>query len=1254
MAVRGGHVKWIRSNNLETWAETLNSREEFAELVRSLVRGSVKEFSAFRFLTGDSAQGPGYDGRLIAKGVPPYIPDGSSVWEFGTDRDYLSKANEEYDKRSRNPLGVSPNEGTFVFATPRVWKRRKPTIEEWQQKKIAQGPCKDVRVIDGAAVEQWLEDHPPVAAWAAHKILGLPAQTGARSTDEFWDEYASCFRPELTEKVPLCGRDEQAKAMLQQLQSAPNVHVWQADSADEVLAFAVAAIRGTTSEERKFLEARSLILDTEEAARQMAAVSNLIFFPRQTAIHVGGLLGKHAPTIVSLAREGSRFGTSTLLRRPATHEMAEALQTMSFTPEAANQTARKCARSVTILGRLIPSGSAPKPPWHGQKTLVPALLAGAWNASSEEDRKIIQRLAGVEDYQDYEDSLRTYAHAADPALEHEGEVWKVRAPVDAFSHLGHLIGKNDIERLQSAFVEVFKDLDPSLELKPGEDLYAELQGKNLKHSSWLRDGLATTCLLLAVLGDAAGLDLPGGNQAFVDTLIKGLPGLNSDWRLIASLASQFSLLMEAAPRPLVSTLEQMLGGDSADVARIFRDTDALFSRSPHTGLLWGLEVTAWDPAFLSTIGIILARLSGVDPGGKLVNRPINSLREIFLAWHPNTNATLEQRLAAIDHIAQREPEVGWKLIQMLLPEHHSVGQNTAMPRFRDAGASEKEPLTRQLVAQAYDEIINRALALADDNAERWVSIIHGIPTFADIHREKACDLLEAFAKRAAPAHRLTVWTALRELINRHKAFQEAAWSMKLPELARMESIAQQLEPSDPLANSAWLFNDHHPAVPSAELDSVDRAREAAARQVFEVGGVDLVVELASRVAFPRYIAPALPNISDNFDVFDALIDRCLGTNDKLNEFSIVLSASIERKNKEEWKRRLLVRAKNQKSTPENLARLISWWRDEPDTWQFANALGPEAERLYWKTKPVWPLKGDPEVLELAAGKYAEAGRALSAIEAIYLEVGKVSPETVFNLLDKAIAEINSSTTRSGGMLTFELGRIFDSLAARSDVPLLELAKREYAYLPLLEHSEHKLTLHKILAQDPVFFVSVICDAFRAAGAKRTDPTPDQLRRARAGYRLLSGMETVPGQNGQDVDTHQLGSWIDEVRRLATEEDRAKITDEYIGHVLAHAPFDKDGNWPHRAVRDVLERLASADIELGIKIERFNMRGGFTKAIYEGGAQERGLAEQAKGWSKGLTKWPRTQKMMLEIADDWNRQATREDERARQDELRFES
>ncbi len=77
------------------------------------------EARVIRFPSGDSVGIPGYDGHLIAEGVPPYVPDGESVWEFGTGQDYLSKANDDYAKRTINPGCVDPSRSTFVYVIPR-------------------------------------------------------------------------------------------------------------------------------------------------------------------------------------------------------------------------------------------------------------------------------------------------------------------------------------------------------------------------------------------------------------------------------------------------------------------------------------------------------------------------------------------------------------------------------------------------------------------------------------------------------------------------------------------------------------------------------------------------------------------------------------------------------------------------------------------------------------------------------------------------------------------------------------------------------------------------------------------------------------------------------------------------------------------------------------------------------------------------------------------------------------------------------
>lgn len=1213
---------------------------------------------SFRFPPGDSAQIPGFDGLLVARGVAPFVPDGESVWEFGTGSDYVGKADKDYEARSINSRGIKASDATFVFVTPRIWKSLDPSPREWEKRKAATGTWKNVQVIDAVALEEWLYQHPPVAARVARQILHLVPQTGARSTDEFWEEYALRFQPELSQKLLICGRSKQANELLQQLVETPQIFRWQADSQDEVIAFAVAAIRDSEVETRKLLEARTLVVETEGAARFLRDRSNLTFFVRAGALGSSGMLAKQHVVIVPLGREAPRHETSTVLKRPTTHEFSQALEVMGMREEEAIRKARMCSRSLTILARLIPSATAIRPEWSNDPDLVPALLAGGWDAGSEEDRKIVQVLANSSTYEEYESRLRGYVRIQDPPLEHEGTVWKVRAPVDALGHLAHLVGSEHLARLEAVCGTVFLEVNPSIDLPPQERPYAELSGKKLRHSAWLRDGLATTLLLFAVLGEGAELEVSGGPQAYVDRLISNLPGLQTDWRLHASLADQYPLLMEAAPRPLVRALEQMLGGDGSTIRPIFRDTDALFSSSPHTGLLWGLEVVAWDPEYLARVSLILARLARIDPGGKLANRPMNSLREIFLPWHPNTNASLAQRLAALDYVIDQEPEVGWKLVLMLLPEYHSVAQNTAVPRFRDSGASEKEGLSRQVIWEGYSQAIQRALTLADNDPSRWVAIIQKIPMFAPEHRDRACDLLENFSRQADTGQRTVLWSALLNLVNRHKAFQNAAWSMKEPELKRLEQIAQHLEPSDPLVRIAWLFNEHHPTVPGPDpipsLDAVDTARDKAIRDLFDMEGGPAIVSFANSVALPRYVAYAAAKVIESIAVFDVMVDLSMGKGERLEEFALVLSGQAERKFKQDWQTRILARTRENRSTPEQVVTLLLDWPDEPATWEFVRSTGSDIERSYWRRKTAWTQRGNIKNIETAARNYLSVGRAMAALEVVHNDAKLVSPEIIFEALDKAIGEFNSATSRISGMTFYELGLIFDALAERDDVPVVEVAKREYAYLPLLQHSRRNLTLHRMMAANPEFFVSVLCDVFKPATGEPTEPTAERRVRARMGYGLLSEFELLPGLDRENIDPAVLRIWVADVRRRAAEVDRVRIAEEYIGHLLAHAPYDADGAWPHSAVREVLEEIKSDGVERGIEIERFNMRGAFTKAMYEGGTQERSLADQARNSAKSLARWPRTQGLLMRIAQSWDATAEQADQMARQDEMKFES
>lgn len=207
------------------------------------------------------------------------------------------------------------------------------------------------------------------------------------------------------------------------------------------------------------------------------------------------------------------------------------------------------------------------------------------------------------------------------------------------------------------------------------------------------------------------------------------------------------------------------------------------------------------------------------------------------------------------------------------------------------------------------------------------------------------------------------------------------------------------------------------------------------------------------------------------------------------------------------------------------------------------------------------------------------------------------------VLRGVVADINAGKL-NGQHTLYSVFQVLQTLQHREDLSLEELASIEYQYLPILEQQGEPVALPALLRSSPEFFVSVICDVFLPASKEnRKEASEEQRIKARFGYRMLQSMKSLPGftEEAQDIDF--LKNWVVRTRSLAREADRKAIADQQIGQVLAYAPVDAvDNAWPVRGVREVIEEVASDDIEQGIQISRFNMRGVFCKAMYEGGGK----------------------------------------------------
>jgi hypothetical protein len=345
---------------------------------------------------------------------------------------------------------------------------------------------------------------------------------------------------------------------------------------------------------------------------------------------------------------------------------------------------------------------------------------------------------------------------------------------------------------------------------------------------------------------------------------------------------------------------------------------------------------------------------------------------------------------------------------------------------------------------------------------------------------------------------------------------------------------------------------------------------------------------------------------------------------------------------------------------------IGQWSDE-ETLEFALALdtqreawdivakrGGKTEEEYWKR--VRDLSYSKEAADIcfAARQLAKAGRPFFAVRQLGFGRNrgvKFEPAVILDVLErggellpepeqqKALADVHHDI----GVLIQELQQRLE--AGEAAVDINRLASIEMTYLELLDgHPTTAKTLHRLLEQSPEFFSELIAiltpqDDERQ---KQTELSERDRLRAMNVYRLLHSWERVPGSRlDRSVDGEALRNWLRTVQKLAKNESSRTMSDLKIGAAFAYAPEESDGSWPCIPVRDAIEEFGSEALAEGFEVGIMNRRGAYTKAIDEGGNQERELAQKLHGWAEvSRIEWPSTAASLQRVGDYYEAYARR--------------
>lgn len=858
----------ITRDHLDRWADDASAKSTFPQLISRLVRATTPIDTKITIPWGSATYIGGWDGIVRCNQQARYVPSGVSVWEFGTSKDYKKKANEDYEKRKKEPLGFDPKDVTFIFVTPRTWSDK----NEWIQGRKDENFWGDVIVYDG--LEQWLDESPAVVKWLG--VLLRINTDESITLEEYWEEWANTEDYSLSPDCVLAGREKECYKLQSKLGEQPSVIGVKASTQDEALAFIAATIKTLEPDIAGRCLSTTLIADSEANFRRLsdsvASPLNLVArIDNPQVFERARKAGHHV--LVPLATDDPRSIGDIITLPPLNREkLIETLEAIGISAYEVRRYIKESAHDITILRKLLgfPDSGARWLQTQPIEEIIPALLLGRWNEDYPGDVEIIEKLS-CKKYSDYLVILQKWQSFSRSPLIQIGHTWRLTSSLEIWSSLATRLVEKDFNALKECFELAYHSNNPIIDTP-----YNSIVLKR-KYSDWAREGLAQSLILVAITKGINSVYLGGDPQIWVDRVVENLLH-NADGETWISVDKELPLIAEASPRSFIKVLQRSLRSDRPEAMKMFEEKDGFISKtSNHTGLLWALEELAWFPEYLEDASLLLARLTQLDPGGQLSNRPMNSLTEIFRPWHYQTMASLDERVKALRLIAQKEKAVYWDFLLKLLPNDMSVSLSTHKMRWRTFRERETPTYTYQEMWASYSIVVDMLIEICSKD-EKALSTLIEIASRKEIGgsiQKKILSWVQRVIDDVEHTEHL-IWKTLREILGKHRTYPDARWAFTEGALKPFDELFYRLEPKDVITRYSWLFDEVYPQIPEkVDMTAIDpdedepallqlsiSAQNYGARELVRHLGLEKVLGLRLEVKEPQVLGKTLAKLNN--------------------------------------------------------------------------------------------------------------------------------------------------------------------------------------------------------------------------------------------------------------------------------------------------------------------------------------------------------------------------------------------------------
>lgn len=832
------------------------------------------------------------------------------------------------------------------------------------------------------------------------------------------------------------------------------------------------------------------------------------------------------------------------------------------------------------------------------KEIACLALIGRWNDNEKYDREIIKKTIGIND-SDFLDFV-SYSKEANSPLSLNNFQWTLNRTPEILEIFCKYNNSDLLSRFRNTAIEVLSELDPKFELEKDKRFLASLSGKNCKYSKDLRFGISESLVWLSINSDSL---LGEQNKYLVDNVVYEVLD-NSDWHLWASLKELLPTLAEASPKSFVKALQEQIAKHSEMISELFsQEGDGIISGNLMTGILWSLETIAWIPEYFQIIVIILAELSKLDIGGNYTNRPINSLKTLLLTWINNTTASTEEKMKAVKYLFENYPDITWKLLFSLLPSMGSTSFGCREPKYRTSLLENfKRDVSQKDYIKQITEYSNYAIQLMKMDYKRIFTVLDNLTAINPESYEELFNYLSQIDLEIITDNdKFILWEQVTELVKKHRRFVTAKWSYSTDLILKIEQFSDRLKPSDKrlLYHSLFSLSDYelmdeaYDETKKTDWNEIRKQalekREAAVNELIEEFGLDFINDFITNNQMAISVAEILGNKkSEEIDKY--LIPKYLNSD---NEFLKLLCSSYIRGasyiREGNWYKHLQI----EKLDESQIVKFLISLKFELETWELVDEILGDNNELYWKDVNQNVLACDSE-FTVPVKMFTKVERMNEAIECIHSSIFNkkaVDSELIIETLSFALTKEPSKQLETYKLI--EILRHLESTVSDKE----KLWQIEWAFYGLFvfDNKDVPKSLYKKLSTSPELYVELLKLGFKEDG----DDTKKVLSEkeealAQNAWNLLNSFYLLPGLDDNNVlDTAVLTKWVNEVIKLAENVKRLSSAKRFMGHLLFHAPADKDGFWIDKTVAKILNDFKNSDMLSGYQSEVINSRGAYT-------------------------------------------------------------